>query len=418
MTEPPDDRVTGPVTGAARIDAIDVLRGAALPGILLMNVQSFAMPRAAYFNPTAYERPRRGEPLRCLRDAGLPVAPAAGRAPAGPGGGAARGGVGDFRRLRPLVPVLAGRGASGVHRRCLAAAAGDERRGARRLARRLARPAARAVGGGVRVRDVRPHDLGRVARRRAHADRDGAVPARGVQRGTPAALLRGADRGGGRGRPSAPGLRHRPRLRARMAGPVVLPGRAVHLLAGHRGQPRLRRRRHAGLPDGGASPPDPSAGGPSAGRRLPTTCYRRSSARRSSTATASAGSGPSAAPGSSAWSARCGRRSSSPRRSGFAASTSTSQGESGLRTRNSGPEFCPGSSKQQEGCGTPSTSLSGIRRTDSWKAARGRDPSVLYRDGSSGAAPCTTSQLPRVGLDRPCPEFPSTGVQGPLRKGG
>ena len=43
-----------PVAEAARIDAIDVLRGFALLGILVMNVQSFAMPQAAYFNPTAY----------------------------------------------------------------------------------------------------------------------------------------------------------------------------------------------------------------------------------------------------------------------------------------------------------------------------------------------------------------------------
>ena len=60
MTAPPDVREAGPVTGGPRIDAIDVLRGAALPGILLMNVPSFAMPSAAYFNPTACERP----PLR------------------------------------------------------------------------------------------------------------------------------------------------------------------------------------------------------------------------------------------------------------------------------------------------------------------------------------------------------------------
>lgn len=39
---------------AGRIDSIDVLRGFALLGILVMNVQAFAMPGAAYFNPTAY----------------------------------------------------------------------------------------------------------------------------------------------------------------------------------------------------------------------------------------------------------------------------------------------------------------------------------------------------------------------------
>ena len=44
----------GPVLEDARIDAIDVLRGFALLGILVMNIQLFAMPDAAYFNPTAY----------------------------------------------------------------------------------------------------------------------------------------------------------------------------------------------------------------------------------------------------------------------------------------------------------------------------------------------------------------------------
>ena len=37
-----------------RIIAIDVLRGFALLGILLMNMSSFAMPNMAYFNPTVY----------------------------------------------------------------------------------------------------------------------------------------------------------------------------------------------------------------------------------------------------------------------------------------------------------------------------------------------------------------------------
>jgi uncharacterized protein len=37
-----------------RIDSIDVLRGFALLGILLMNMSSYAMPTIAYFNPTVY----------------------------------------------------------------------------------------------------------------------------------------------------------------------------------------------------------------------------------------------------------------------------------------------------------------------------------------------------------------------------
>lgn len=43
-----------PVTGTDRIVALDVLRGFVLLGILVMNIQSFGMPIAAYMNPTAY----------------------------------------------------------------------------------------------------------------------------------------------------------------------------------------------------------------------------------------------------------------------------------------------------------------------------------------------------------------------------
>lgn len=43
-----------PVGHAERIGALDVLRGFALLGILVMNIQFFSMPGAAYMNPTAY----------------------------------------------------------------------------------------------------------------------------------------------------------------------------------------------------------------------------------------------------------------------------------------------------------------------------------------------------------------------------
>lgn len=46
--------LTGPVTQAERIDSLDVLRGFALLGILVMNIMSFSMPFSAYFNPTSF----------------------------------------------------------------------------------------------------------------------------------------------------------------------------------------------------------------------------------------------------------------------------------------------------------------------------------------------------------------------------
>jgi uncharacterized protein len=46
--------MSGPVGETERISSIDVLRGFALLGILLMNMQLFAMPFAAYSNPTVY----------------------------------------------------------------------------------------------------------------------------------------------------------------------------------------------------------------------------------------------------------------------------------------------------------------------------------------------------------------------------
>ncbi len=44
---------TGPVTEAARIDTLDILRGFALFGILVINIQLFAMVEATLINPTA-----------------------------------------------------------------------------------------------------------------------------------------------------------------------------------------------------------------------------------------------------------------------------------------------------------------------------------------------------------------------------
>ncbi len=43
-----------PIRPTERIVAIDVLRGFALLGILIMNIQGFSMPAAAYLNPTVY----------------------------------------------------------------------------------------------------------------------------------------------------------------------------------------------------------------------------------------------------------------------------------------------------------------------------------------------------------------------------
>ncbi len=50
----PPTGAAGPVSQGDRIRSLDVVRGFALLGILLMNIQGFSMVYAAYFNPTAY----------------------------------------------------------------------------------------------------------------------------------------------------------------------------------------------------------------------------------------------------------------------------------------------------------------------------------------------------------------------------
>ena len=53
----PESRIhleSGPVAVSDRIEALDFLRGFAVLGILVMNIQAFAMPDPAYFNPTVY----------------------------------------------------------------------------------------------------------------------------------------------------------------------------------------------------------------------------------------------------------------------------------------------------------------------------------------------------------------------------
>lgn len=51
---PPHLASSGPVAQAQRIQSLDVIRGVALLGILVMNIQAFAMPFPAYLNPHAY----------------------------------------------------------------------------------------------------------------------------------------------------------------------------------------------------------------------------------------------------------------------------------------------------------------------------------------------------------------------------
>lgn len=52
----PSTLILKPTQGKGRIPSIDILRGLAVLGILIMNIQSFSMPSSAYFNPTSFER--------------------------------------------------------------------------------------------------------------------------------------------------------------------------------------------------------------------------------------------------------------------------------------------------------------------------------------------------------------------------
>ena len=54
MTPDPEPSSLTPVDQTERINSLDVLRGFALLGILVMNIQAFSMVGAAYMNPTAY----------------------------------------------------------------------------------------------------------------------------------------------------------------------------------------------------------------------------------------------------------------------------------------------------------------------------------------------------------------------------
>jgi len=49
-----NDDLLSPVSSSERIKSLDVLRGCAVLGILIMNIQSYAMIEAAYLNPAAY----------------------------------------------------------------------------------------------------------------------------------------------------------------------------------------------------------------------------------------------------------------------------------------------------------------------------------------------------------------------------
>ena len=54
MTTDTQQEISGPTQDRQRVHSLDILRGFALLGILVMNIQSFSMPSSAYFVPSSF----------------------------------------------------------------------------------------------------------------------------------------------------------------------------------------------------------------------------------------------------------------------------------------------------------------------------------------------------------------------------
>ena len=327
MSDPAAHSSFAPVAEAGRIDALDVLRGVATLGILVLNIQAFAMPLAAYYNPTALG-PLEGANLyvwvmgRMLADQkfmtifsmlfGASIVLITERAEA-------RGDVRrvHYRRMGWLLII----GLLHAHLLWsgdilfLYAVCGMLVYPLRRLptvlllvlgAVLLAIASAYSVVVGLtlpywpeEVRSSLMADMWKptpemietelAAYRGGWLDQQPFRSTRafefetyvliswglwragglmligmalfrsgGLQRGALTAILCGPSRGCGRFRTAARGVRHRHRLRSRVAALVALFGCAVQLLAEHRGQPRLCWPSHARVPDETVARLDPS----------------------------------------------------------------------------------------------------------------------------------------------------------------